>query len=186
MESNARPRAIAVSETTTQLAQVMTPTDANFLGKVFGGSLLALIDLCASATAQKFSGLISVTASFDQVDFHDPIEIGELVTLTGRISYVGRTSMEVTIDVAATNLRTGVTRHTNTARVTMVALADGRPSQVPRLQCETREDKVRYLEAKLRRAARSERLEELAKTHERLNSASDEELDKMLSESDSA
>src|SRR5689334_2421749 len=106
-----------VSETTTRLAQIMTPTDANILGNVFGGSLLAMIDLCASATAQKFTGIICVTAAFDRVDFHFPIEIGELVTLTGCVSYVGRTSMEVTIDVEATNLRKGLTRHTNTARV---------------------------------------------------------------------
>lgn len=169
-----------VSETTTQLAQIMTPTEANFLGKVFGGSLLALIDLCASATAQKFSGCVSVTASFDRVDFHDPIEIGELVTLTGHISYVGRTSMEVTIDVEATNLRSGVRRHTNTARVTMVALEDGRPSPVPRLVCETREEKVRFLEGKLRREFRQKRLAEVAETRERLEQSSDAELDALL------
>ncbi|MBS1713999.1 MAG: acyl-CoA thioesterase [Armatimonadetes bacterium] len=171
-----------VSETTTQLAQIMTPNDANFLGKVFGGSLLALIDLCASATAQKFCGLVSVTASFDRVDFHDPIEIGELVTLTGRISYVGRTSMEVTIDVESTNLRTGTSRHTNTARVTMVALKDGKPSPVPRLVCETREEKVRFLEGRFRREVRQKRQIELLETREYLEKAPDSELDRLLAE----
>lgn len=165
------------SETTTQLAQIMTPLDANFLGKVFGGSLLALIDLCASATAQKFSGLMSVTASFDRVDFHYPIEIGELVTLTGTVTAVGRTSMEVTIDVESTDLRAGVTRHTNTARVTMVALKDGKPSPVPRLICDSREEKVRFLEAKARRKIREKWLDEVAGERSRLENLSDEQLD---------
>lgn len=170
-----------VSDTVTQLAQIMTPIEANFLGKVFGGSLLALIDLCASATAQKFSGNICVTASFDRVDFHDPIEIGELVTLTGHISYVGRTSMEVTIDVDSTNLRNGLSRHTNTARVTMVALGqDGRPTPVPGLHCETREEKISFIEGKRRREFRSLSSEKLAAAMNELTSASNEELDQLI------
>ena len=169
-----------VSETTTQLAQIMTPTDANFLGKVFGGSLLALVDLCASATAQKFSGMICVTASFDQVDFHDPIESGELVTLTGHVSFVGRTSMEVTIDVDSTNLRTGRSRHTNTARVTMVALKDGKPSAVPRLVCQTRNEKISYLQGQFRRDTRKKRQMELDQTRAKLETATDHELDRLM------
>ena len=171
-----------VSSTVTQLAQIMTPTDANFLGKVFGGSLLALIDLCASATSQKFSGMICVTASFDRVDFHDPIEIGELVTLTGHISYVGRTSMEVTIDVESTNLRHGKTRHTNTARVTMVALgADGKPTPVPALICETRDEKIRFMEGKRRREFRKLSSEEMATMLAQLKDTSDDDLDRLIS-----
>ncbi len=168
-------------ETTTQLAQIMTPTDANILGKVFGGSLLAMIDLCASATARRYCGMISVTASFDRVDFHEPIEIGELVTLTGRVTYVGRTSMEVTIEVEATNLSTNVKRHTNTARVTMVALEDGRPALVPRLVCESREEKVRFLEGKIRREIRQKRIQEMSEMQLQLDSATDSELEALLS-----
>lgn len=143
-----------VRESQTQLAQIMTPNDANVLGKVFGGSILAMIDLTASATAQRYCGHISVTASFDRVDFHEPIEVGDLVTMTGYVSYVGRTSMEVTIEVEATDLKSGHSRATNTARVTMVALHDGKPAEVPRLVCETREDMIRFLLAKLRRETR--------------------------------
>ncbi|MBL8066146.1 MAG: acyl-CoA thioesterase [Chthonomonadaceae bacterium] len=172
---------VRVSETITQLAQIMTPNEANFLGKVFGGSLLALIDLCASATAQKYSGLVSVTASFDRVDFHDPIEIGELVTLTGHVSFVGRTSMEVTIDVSATNLRSGESRHTNTARVTMVALdSQSRPAPVPSLICETREEKIRFLEGKLRKTYRQQRIKELSDVRTRLEGSDDAELDSLM------
>lgn len=180
MPADQRPGAKTVNETRTQLAQIMTPTDANFLGKVFGGSLLALVDLCASATAQKFSGEICVTAAFDQVNFRSPIEIGELVTLTGHVSFAGRTSMEVTIDVDSTNLRTGLSRHTNTARVTMVAIKDGQPTAVPQLICQTREEKVRFLDAKLRRDSREQRRQEAELVRSSLEQASDEELDRLM------
>lgn len=166
------------SETVTRMAQIMTPNDANVLGNVFGGSILAMVDLTASATAQKFAGRICVTASFDRVDFHNPVEVGNLVEMEGRVSFVGRTSLEVTIDVFATNLTKGDRRHTNTARVTMVAIGDdGRPTPVPKLLCETREEKVRFLEGSVRRRFRQERTEQLAALQSRLSSASDAEID---------
>lgn len=173
-------KAIPVSQTKTRLAQIMTPNDANILGKVFGGSILAMIDLTASATAQKFCGHIAVTASFDRVDFHQPIEVGNLVSMEGYVSFVGRTSMEITIDVHATNLAKGVTNHSNTARVTMVALEDGHPVEVPRLICESREDKVNFLLAKTRRERRTVHQTEINELRAQFESATDEELDALL------
>lgn len=145
-----------VSDTTTQLAQIMTPLEANVIGNVFGGAILSMIDLTASATAQRFSGNICVTASFDRVDFHEPIDVGSLVTMEGSVTYAGRTSMEITIQVYSTNLKIGQKRHTNTARVTMVAIKEGKPTPVPKLICQTREDRLRFLEGKLRREMRTQ------------------------------
>lgn len=169
-----------VSETRTQLAQIMTPTDANVLGKVFGGSILAMIDLTASATAQRFSGHISVTASFDRVDFHEPISVGSLVTMEGYVGYAGRTSMEITIDVYAELLTEGERRHTNTARVTMVAIKDGKPTPVPTLICESREDRLKFLEGKLRRELRNMNREALAAKMAGYTDLPDAELDRLI------
>lgn len=169
-----------VSSTRTQLAQIMTPLDANILGKVFGGSLLAMIDLTASATAQKFSGHISVTAAFDRVDFHEPVEVGSLVTTEGFVSYAGRTSMEITIDVTATNLKTGVSRHTNTARVTMVAIEEGKPTPVPTLLVETREEKIRFLEGKVRRELRKRQMAERDRLFSQFAALTEDELNGLL------
>ncbi len=162
------------------MSEVMQPQDANFLGKVFGGSILAKIDLCAYATSSRFSGTICVTASFDRVDFHEPIEVGELVTFVGQVSFVGRTSVEVTIEIFAENVMLGTRRHTNTARVTMVALKDGKSVEVPRLICETREDKIRFLQGKLRRELRVKQSEERAKIYAHFNQADEAELDRLL------
>ncbi|MER3496615.1 MAG: acyl-CoA thioesterase [Armatimonadota bacterium] len=143
-----------VGSTRTVLGQLIEPGDANYLGKAFGGAILSKIDLCAYATATRFAGTICVTASFDRVDFHQPIEVGELVQLEGRVSFAGRTSVEVTIEISSQNVVTGEVRHTNTARVTMVAMRDGQKAEVPKLIPESREEKIDYLEARLRREAR--------------------------------
>jgi len=162
------------------MSEVMQPQDANFLGKVFGGAILAKIDLCAYATSSRFAGTICVTASFDRVDFHEPIEVGDLVTFIGHVSYVGRTSVEVTIEIYAENVLVGTKRHTNTARVTMVAIKDGKPQAVPRLVCETREDKISFLEGKLRRELKAKHQEERQKITTKFCDSSDEELDILL------
>lgn len=171
-----------VASTRTQLAQIMTPLDANILGKVFGGSLLAMIDLTASATAQKFSGEICVTAAFDRVDFHEPVEVGSLVSTEGFVSYAGRTSMEITIDVSSTDLKTGVCRHTNTARVTMVAIRNGEPTPVPKLITENRDEKLRFLEGKVRRELRKRQGLERDRLFAQFRGLAEKKLDHLLSD----
>jgi acyl-CoA hydrolase len=162
------------------MSEVMTPTGANFLGKVFGGTILSLLDLAAYATSSRYAGAICVTASFDRVDFHEPIEGGELVICEGMIYYVGRTSVEVTIETFAENVFTGVKRHTNTARVTMVAIKDGKPVEVPRLICETKDDKVKFLEGRLRREIRGVQRAEFDRIAKTFREADDAELDGLI------
>jgi len=171
---------VPVRETRLETSQVVTPNDANFLGKVFGGTILSMIDLVAYATASRFAGNICVTASFDRVDFHQPIEVGELVTMIGHVSYVGRTSVEVSVEVFAENVYSREPRPTNTARVTMVAIRDGKPVEVPRLECETREDKIAFLEGRLRRELRALHLAERERIAQSFRAATNEELDTLM------
>ena len=169
-----------VSSTRVVMSKVMEPTDANFLGKVFGGSILSLLDLVAYATASRFAGNICVTASFDRVDFHQPIEVGELVVCEGQVSFVGRTSAEVAIDVYAERILTNDRRLTNTARVTMVAIKDGKPVQVPRLRCETRQERVRFLEGKLRRELRDTQRQNFEQMLARFDDLTDDQLTNLM------
>ncbi|MEZ5162268.1 MAG: acyl-CoA thioesterase [Fimbriimonadaceae bacterium] len=175
---------VRMADTYLRLAQIMTPNDANVLGKVFGGSILALIDLTASAVGSKYAGTVCVTAAFDRVDFHQPVEIGELVELDGHVSYVGRTSIEVTIDVHATRLTTQERRHVNTARVVMVAIRDGSSSPVPRLICETRDEKRQYLAGRLRRELRDQRRMQMADLLEKLNACEEDRLSQLMDSTD--
>lgn len=179
MSSDLAAKTVASSR--LEMSQVIEPNDANFLGKAFGGALLSMIDLCAYATASRFAGNVCVTASFDRVDFLQPIEVGELVSLVGHVSYVGRTSLEVTIEVKAENLLDGTARHTNVARVTMVAMKDGKPVEVPRLICETRDERIRFLEGKLRRELRQSERMEMVRRIEELQEMNEEMLDNAIS-----
>jgi len=79
------------------------------------------MDQIAFACASKFSGHYCVTASVDTVDFLNPIEIGELVTLKASVNYVGKSSMVIGIRVESQHIQTGVSKHCNSSYFTMVA-----------------------------------------------------------------
>jgi acyl-CoA hydrolase len=161
------------------MSELMTPNDANFLGKVFGGAILAMLDHCAYVTASRFAGRICVTASFDRVDFHSPIDVGELVHMEGRVEYAGRTSVQTRIEVYAENISAGTMRHTNSCVVTMVAIDEsGTPTPVPKLVAESRDEKLRVLEGRTRRARSKE---EAHGTRDQLEKLSDEEIERLIS-----
>lgn len=144
------------------LSELMMPNHVNPLGHVFGGVVLAMVDRAAAVAAMRHAGRTVVTASIDRVDFRQPIYVGELVTCRARVNYVGRTSLEVGVTVDAENLLTGELRHTNTCYLTFVAIdAQHRPVPVRPLLLETDEDRRRFAEGKIRRAARLRLLEEL-------------------------
>lgn len=136
------------SQSRTSITELMIPSYANFGGKIHGGILLSLMDKVAYACASKHAGCYSVTVSVEGVDFLAPVEVGELVSLLASVNYVGNSSMVVGIRVEAEDISTRVTRHTNTSYFTMVAKGqDGKPTRVPGLILENREDVRRYLEA---------------------------------------
>lgn len=116
------------------ISELMLPSHSNFSGKIHGGYILSLLDQIAFACASKFSANYCVTASVDTVDFLNPIEVGELVTMRASVNYVGKSSMIIGIRVEAENIRTGVIKHCNSSYFTMVAKDEkGNNSQVPGL-----------------------------------------------------
>jgi len=155
-------RTVANSQAT--LTQLMSPGDANLWGNVFGGVILALVDKVAWISAARHCENPCVTASFDQVDFRAPIEIGEVVTLKAALNTVGRTSMEIGVRVEAEQVHGGGRRHTNSCYVTMVAVDEAfEPKAIPRLTVETEEQYRRYQDAEHRRTARLALAEERAR-----------------------
>lgn len=145
-----------VSHSRTTLTELMIPSYANFGGRVHGGILLSLMDKVAYACAAKHAGTYCVTVSVDGVNFRQPVDVGELVSLMASVNYVGRTSLVVGIKVVAENVKTGVVKHTNTSYFTMVAKDDNdRPTEVPPLLLETPEDARRFLEAMRRKELRT-------------------------------
>lgn len=133
----------------------MIPAYANFGGKIHGGILLSLMDKVAYACASKHAGTYVVTVTVDGVNFLQPVEVGELVSLHASVNYVGRTSLVVGIKVISENVKTGEQKHTNTSYFTMVAKDDsGKPTEVPMLELESESDVRRFLEAIKRKQIR--------------------------------
>jgi uncharacterized protein (TIGR00369 family) len=140
------PRPVSYSQTT--ITELMIPSYANFGGKIHGGILLSLMDKVAYACASKHAGSYCVTVSVDKVEFLQPVEVGELVSLFASVNYVGRTSLIVGIRVEAQNVKKGTVKHTNSCYFTMVAKDDDNtPTEVPELILQSREDVKRFIEA---------------------------------------
>ncbi|NLK71991.1 MAG: acyl-CoA thioesterase [Clostridiales bacterium] len=138
------------------MSQVMLPNQANVAGNVHGGEIMKLMDSTAYATAMKYSKSNVVTARVDELEFHAPIFVGAMVTCTGTIAYVGRSSMEVIVTVDVEDLETDEPpRRALTAYFTMVALDRmGRPRSVPELNIETEDEKKLFEEGEKRYLSR--------------------------------
>lgn len=152
-----------VNHSRTTITELMIPSYANFGGKIHGGILLSLMDKVAYACAAKHAGSYCVTVSIDGVEFLQPVEVGQLVSLHASINHVGRTSMVIGIRVVAENIKTGEIKHTNTSYFTMVAKDDdGKPTEVPPLILESDDDIRRFLEAIKRKELKANYKTELA------------------------
>lgn len=133
------------------LSQLMQPEHANRVGDVHGGWIMKLADEAGALAAMRHAQCRVVTVSIDQMSFHEPIRIGDLVVLDAQVTYVGRTSIETMVKVTAEDPITGKRVHTNSAYIVYVALDhNGRPNPVPRLITETDEER-RLLEEGLTR-----------------------------------
>jgi len=144
------------------MSQVMMPQDANPAGIIHGGVVMKQIDDAAGVVAIRHAGRPVVTASIDRLDFHNPVFIGNLLTLKASLNLVGKTSMEVGVRVEAEDLLTGKIKHTASAYLTFVALNKKyEPVAIPPLELNTEEDHRRNEEAAERRKIRlAERTQE--------------------------
>ena len=153
MTSEMAPKPIRASRVT--LSQLMHPEHANLLGNVHGGWIMKLVDEAGALACMRHAQKKVVTVAIDSMTFRQPIRIGDLIVLNAEVTYTGRTSMEVEVQVVAENPVTGKQTHTNTAYLVYVALDDeGRPTNVPALITETEEEKVRMAQAQKRQAYR--------------------------------
>ena len=143
-------------ESQVTITELTLPSHSNFSGKIHGGYILNLMDQIAFACASKHSRNYCVTASVNKVDFLNPIDVGELVTLKASVNYTGRTSMVVGVRVESENIQTGKTKHCNSSYFTMVAKDNsGKNVPVPGIILDSKQS--------IRRFARSIARQEQAK-----------------------
>ncbi len=134
-----------IADSQIKMTQLMLPSHANFSGKIHGGYVLSLMDQVAFACASKHSGHYCVTASVNKVDFLNPIQVGELITLKASVNYTGRTSMLVGLRVESENIQTGEIKHCNSSYFTMVAKDEqGNNIEVPGLILTTKDQVRRF------------------------------------------
>ena len=145
----------SVSSSQVVMTQLVLPNDTNQLGNLLGGRLMEWMDIAAAISAQRHSHRICVTAAVDNLVFHHPIKLGEVVTLRASVNRAFETSMEVGVRVETENQLTGECKIANTAYYTFVAVdAQNKPIRIPAVIPQTPVDKRRYKEALKRRASR--------------------------------
>jgi acyl-CoA hydrolase len=144
-----------VKDSQVYMTELVLPNDTNQLGNLLGGRLMHWIDIAAAIAAARHAGRVCVTASLDELNFHHPIRLGEIVILQASVNRAFNTSMEVGVLVTAQNLAGGTPRRANNAYLTFVAVDEhGTPAAVQPIVAETAEEKRRYEEALERRQIR--------------------------------
>lgn len=137
------------------LHQLMLPEHANALGNVHGGEIMKLVDEAGAIAAMRHAQRQCVTIAIDSMTFDKPVHIGHLLVCDARVSYVGRTSIEVSVRVHAENPITAETTLTNSAHLVYVALDErGKPCEVPKLELVTDEDRKQWEEGEFRQKQR--------------------------------
>lgn len=157
---NLTPKKPSQSSVTTRY--LVMPGQANPYGTAFGGAIVAWIDMVAAMSAQRHAGKETVTASIDSIVFKEPIYVGDQVVLKASVNYVGRTSMEVGVQVTREDPIANDSVIATTAHLTMVALGqDKKPVAVPPISPQTDDEKRRYENAVIRMKSRKELREKI-------------------------
>lgn len=131
------------------------PVHANHYGSVHGGTILRLVDEAAFVAATKHARRNVVLASMDHMVFKHPVNIGDMLNIRARLCYVGRSSMDIEVEIEAEKLKEGKSLKVGSAYLTMVALNErGKPAEVPKIILKTAVDRTKSREAIARRRAR--------------------------------
>ncbi len=145
-----------VKESQVQMIELVLPNDTNMLGNLLGGRLMHWIDIAAALAAARHCNNVAVTAAMDNLQFHKPIHLGDIVRLKASVNRAFRTSMEVGVKVEVEDIKTGEIFHSNSAHLTFVSVdrKTNLPVEVPKVIPETDEEKRRFEQAGKRREQR--------------------------------
>jgi acyl-CoA hydrolase len=143
-----------VSESKSEMIELVLPNDTNPLGALLGGRLMHWIDLAGALAAHRHSHSYVVTASMDHIDFLVPVHVGDMVILQSAVNRVFNTSMEVGVKVLVENYISSSRQKVGRAYLTFVAVdRHGRRLRVPPVVPETADEKRRFEGALRRREA---------------------------------
>ncbi len=145
-----------VKDSQVEMIELVLPNDTNMLGNLLGGRLMHWIDIAAALAASRHCNNIAVTAAVDNLQFHNPIKLGDIVRLKASVNRTFKTSMEVGVKVEVEDIQSGTTFHSNSAYLTFVNVykPSGKPIPVAPIIPETEDEKRRFDQALLRRDQR--------------------------------
>lgn len=150
----------AVSESRIEQVYQVRPEHLNGAGRLFGGKLMEWIDELAGLVGIRHAQQDVITASIDNLKFIRGAYLKDIIVLIGRVTFVGRTSMEVRVDTYIESIE-GTRKPINRAYLTLVAIdAQGNPVEVPGLILETEAQKAEWEAGIRRREMRRQRREE--------------------------
>ena len=139
----------------TEMLEYVLPQHANLYGTVFGGQIMAWVDLCGVICAQRHAGRPCVTVFVDDLLFKRPVRIGQVVRLRAQMTAAFGTSMEIEVSVFGEDTVTGEQWPTLECRITFVAMGDDlRPTMVPPLRLESDAERHAHVAAEERRRLR--------------------------------
>ena len=148
------PMKKTADQSATSQVQILFPGDTNGFGRLFGGQLMQWIDVVAAVVARRHSNCNVTTAAVERLDFKAPAFANDTIVLDGRMTYVGRTSMEVRVNTFVEALD-GKRSLINTAYLTLVAIdAHQNPVPVPGLELVTEQDRLLWAQGQARRQQR--------------------------------
>lgn len=149
-----------VEDSRTENTYLIMPKHINGYGRLFGGILLQWIDEVAGIVAHRHAGSIVTTACVDNLNFKAGAYLGDTVVLIGRMTYVGKTSMEVRVDTYAEDAD-GTRRMINRAYEVLVALDENdKKIEVPGLIVETEAQRTEWIGGEKRYELRKQRRKE--------------------------
>lgn len=129
----------------SQTELVMQPYMLNPQGTIHGGELMKLMDNAAGIVARKHSKGKVVTGRFDDIEFHKPVHVGDVITVIGQLIYVGTSSMEILIQVYVHDLKDFDNPVLAlSAFTTMIHIVDWIPSKVAKLEVTSKEEEILY------------------------------------------
>lgn len=120
-----------VAESRTVMTELIMPNDTNPMGNLMGGYLMRWMDIVSAICAGKHCGAHVVTAAVDHISFQNPIHLGDVITLEASVTRAFNTSVEIYVEVFASNLKGMQPRRCNHAYFTFVALDDERKNPIP-------------------------------------------------------
>jgi len=147
-----------VSYSKSEQVHIVQPADLNAGGRLFGGTLLKMIDELAAIVAMRHAGVKAVTtAAIDNLVFKAGAYVGDMIVLIGYITYTGRTSMEVRVDTYVERAD-GMRYPINRAYMVLVAIDENNtPTPVPQIILENEFQEEEFRLAEKRREYRLER-----------------------------